>query len=99
MCLGVWGSGGDLVSALRKAGVWLGLIEDEDDQGYDDRGYPDNGYREPAYRDGRDAREARESRESRYADEFADDEDFEDAPPVPRARSTERERLAERVEA
>ncbi|HET8660304.1 MAG TPA: cell division protein SepF, partial [Micromonosporaceae bacterium] len=29
------------MSALRKAGVWLGLIEDEDDRGYDDRGYRD----------------------------------------------------------
>jgi cell division inhibitor SepF len=31
------------VSALRRAGVWLGLIEEEDDRGYDDR-YRD-GYR------------------------------------------------------
>lgn len=31
------------MSALRKAGVWLGLIEDEEDRGYDDR-YRD-GYR------------------------------------------------------
>jgi cell division inhibitor SepF len=31
------------VSALRKAGVWLGLIEDDEDRGYgyDDRGYDD----------------------------------------------------------
>src|SRR5215216_1352759 len=32
------------MSALRKAGVWLGLIEDEDDRGYDDR-YREHGYR------------------------------------------------------
>lgn len=32
------------MSALRRAGVWLGLIEEEDDRGYDDR-YRDNGYR------------------------------------------------------
>jgi cell division inhibitor SepF len=96
------GERGDLVSALRKAGVWLGLIEDEDDQGYDDRDYREAGYRDAAYRDGREARESRdprESRESRFADEFADDEEFDDAPAVPRARSTERDRLSERVEA
>ena len=27
------------MGALRKAGVWLGLVEDDDDRGYDDRGY------------------------------------------------------------
>lgn len=32
------------MSALRKAGVWLGLIEDDDERGYgyDDRGYDDD---------------------------------------------------------
>jgi cell division inhibitor SepF len=52
------------VSALRKAGVWLGLVEEDDDRGYDDRGYRDGGYRE-------------RDRDSgyRYADEFADEED------------------------
>jgi cell division inhibitor SepF len=49
------------VSALRKAGVWLGLVEDDDDQGYDDRRYSDRG-RDRDYRD------------SGYADEFVDDE-------------------------
>ena len=34
------------MSALRKAGVWLGLVEEDDDRGYDDRGYRDNSYRE-----------------------------------------------------
>jgi cell division inhibitor SepF len=29
------------MGALRKAGVWLGLIEDEDDRGYDGHGYDD----------------------------------------------------------
>jgi cell division inhibitor SepF len=93
------------VSALKKAGVWLGLIEDEDDQGYDDRGYPESGYRD-SYRESRDARNAhdtRNSRDSRYAEEFEEADDFDDAPAVPRARSTERadraERLSERVEA
>lgn len=31
--------GGARMGALRKAGVWLGLVEDDDDRGYDDRGY------------------------------------------------------------
>jgi cell division inhibitor SepF len=65
------------MSAIRKAGVWLGLIEDEDDRAYDDRGYADGNYREPAYR------------ESRFRDEFAEDDEL-DEPSVPRARSTER---------
>src|SRR5262245_40693242 len=30
------------MGALRKAGVWLGLIEDEDDRGYDGHGYDDD---------------------------------------------------------
>jgi cell division inhibitor SepF len=38
------------MSALRKAGVWLGLIEDEDDRGYDDR-YRDHGYRGTGFGD------------------------------------------------
>ena len=29
--------GGAPMGALRKAGVWLGLVEDDDDRGYDDR--------------------------------------------------------------
>jgi cell division inhibitor SepF len=31
--------GGARMGALRRAGVWLGLVEDEDDRGYDDRHY------------------------------------------------------------
>jgi len=31
--------GGARMGALRRAGVWLGLVEDEDDRGYDDRSY------------------------------------------------------------
>ncbi|HEX6497586.1 MAG TPA: cell division protein SepF [Micromonosporaceae bacterium] len=30
------------MGTLRKAGVWLGLIEDDDDRGYDERGYRDD---------------------------------------------------------
>jgi cell division inhibitor SepF len=31
--------GGARMGALRRAGVWLGLVEDEDDRSYDDRSY------------------------------------------------------------
>jgi cell division inhibitor SepF len=58
------------MGALRKAGVWLGLVEDDDDRGYDDRSYRG------------------------YGDDFADDEEVDDAPVV-----TQRARLAERAEA
>jgi cell division inhibitor SepF len=37
--------GGAAMGALRKAGVWLGLVEDEDDRSYGDRGYEERGYR------------------------------------------------------
>lgn len=33
------------MGALRKAGVWLGLVEDEDDRSYGDRGYEERNYR------------------------------------------------------
>jgi cell division inhibitor SepF len=33
------------MGALRKAGVWLGLVEDEDDRSYGDRSYEERGYR------------------------------------------------------
>ncbi|WBB94970.1 cell division protein SepF [Solwaraspora sp. WMMA2080] len=73
------------MGALRKAGVWLGLVEEDDDQGYDD-GYDKGSYRESRYRD------------SRYADEFADDEEPDDPPP--RARPpVERLRPSERLQA
>jgi cell division inhibitor SepF len=74
------------MSALRKAGVWLGLVEDDDDRGYDERGYRDGGYR----------RDAGYRGESRYADEFADDDEEVDEPPAPRPRASERSRLGER---
>ena len=73
------------MSALRKAGVWLGLVE-EDDQ-YDDRYRDGGGYRE---------RERDRDRDSgyRYADEFADEEDdVEEAPALPRARQERSGRL------
>jgi cell division inhibitor SepF len=73
------------MGALRKAGVWLGLVEEEDDdRSYDDgyAGRGSEGYRESRYRS------------SRYADEFADEEDEPEEAPVPRTRSP---RLAERL--
>ncbi|GAA0803633.1 cell division protein SepF [Spirilliplanes yamanashiensis] len=74
------------MSALRKAGVWLGLVEEEDDdRGYDDR-YREGGYRE---------RESAYRAESRY-DDFGDEDEEEDEPPVPRARTSERLRPSER---
>ncbi|MEV0155028.1 cell division protein SepF [Micromonospora sp. NPDC050686] len=74
------------MGALRKAGVWLGLVEEDDERGYDDGGYDKGGYRESRYRSN-----------SRYAEEFADDEDEEsEEPPAPRPRLAERGRLGER---
>jgi cell division inhibitor SepF len=54
------------MGALRKAGVWLGLVEDDEDRGYDDRSYRG------------------------YGDDFADDEEVDEAPVTPRARLGER---------
>lgn len=73
------------MSALRKAGVWLGLVEEDDEREYD-RGYRDNGYRTRERDSG-----------YRYADEFADEEDdVDDGPALPRARASERSRVSER---
>ncbi|MEU8243640.1 cell division protein SepF [Actinoplanes missouriensis] len=82
------------MSALRKAGVWLGLVEEDDERGYDDRGYRESSYRDRDRDRDRDrGRERDRERYSsdRYADEFAEDDD-EDERAVPRARS-ERSRL------
>jgi cell division inhibitor SepF len=77
------------MSALRKAGVWLGLVEEDDEREYD-RGYRDGGYRDRDHHRDRDSG-------YRYADEFADeDDDVDDGPALPRARVSERSRLAER---
>jgi cell division inhibitor SepF len=70
------------VSALRKAGVWLGLIEEEDDRGYDDRHYADRG-RERDYRG------------AGYDEEFVEEEDERDLVPPHRIRG---EREMERLE-
>ncbi|BCB73902.1 hypothetical protein Pflav_003120 [Phytohabitans flavus] len=82
------------MSALRKAGVWLGLVEEEDDDRSYDDGYESKGrYRESGYRDSRDSRDGWESRTSRYAEEFAEEDEEIDEQPPPRTRP----RLGERV--
>jgi cell division inhibitor SepF len=79
--------GGARMGALRRAGVWLGLVEDEDDH---DRAYDGRGYEERSY----DHR----GRLS-YGDDFGDEDDVDEVPPVtPRARVAERERDRERVD-
>jgi len=81
------------MSALRKAGVWLGLVEEEDDdRSYDDGYESKSRYRDGGYRD-REPRDGWESRTSRYAEEFADEDEEIDEQPPPRSRS----RLGERV--
>lgn len=72
------------MGVLRRAGVWLGLVEDDDDRAYDDGGYDKGGYRESSYR------------QSRYADELGDDEDDRDDTPA-RLRANERARLSDRA--
>lgn len=74
------------MGALRKAGVWLGLVEEDEERAYEDGGYDKGGYRESRYRS------------SRYSEEFADDEDDEsEEPPASRGRVGERGRLTERA--
>lgn len=67
------------MGALRKAGVWLGLVEEDDERAYDDGGYDKGDYRESRYRP------------SRYSEDFGDDDDEEAAPP--RSRLGDRGRL------
>ncbi len=77
------------MSALRKAGVWLGLVEEDDDRGYDERGYRESGYRD---------RDRDRDSGYRYADVFADeDDDVVAAPALPRARTSDRVRPGERA--
>lgn len=75
-----------LMSALRKAGVWLGLVEDDDERDYDDRGYSAPGYRDRSgYRDSR-----RGARDDYAVDEYDDEDDEDDVPAVPRSRYSDR---------
>jgi cell division inhibitor SepF len=78
------------MSALRKAGVWLGLVEEDDERGYDEPGYDGGGYDRTGYRESA-------YRQSRYAEEFADDDaDAEEPRTLPRMRSAQRTRPGER---
>lgn len=93
------------MSTFRKAAVWLGLAEEEDERDYEERGYQERSYR--SSRGGRDHdRDHRYSTSDRYADGFDDDE-VEEERPVPRSRperdrsdrdrSERSSRLSERV--
>jgi cell division inhibitor SepF len=74
------------MSALRKAGVWLGLVEDDGDGGYDER--------EPAPGDRhRELRTRDRDRSSRYDDDYLDDD-----PPPGGARERETQRVARLAE-
>ncbi|WP_406042658.1 cell division protein SepF [Micromonospora sp. NBC_00898] len=73
------------MGALRKAGVWLGLVEEDDERAYEDGGYDKGGYRDSRYRS------------SRYSEEFADEDDDESEEPPPRPRVGDRGRLTERA--
>jgi cell division inhibitor SepF len=53
------------MGAMRKAGVWLGLVEDDEDRGYDERGY--RGYGDE-FGDDDDADEAPVTPRARVAD-------------------------------
>ncbi|MBU8856163.1 MULTISPECIES: cell division protein SepF [unclassified Micromonospora] len=75
------------MGALRKAGVWLGLVEEDDERAYEDGGYDKGGYRDSS-----------RYRSSRYAEEFADEDDDEtEEPPTTRSRIGDRGRLSERA--
>jgi cell division inhibitor SepF len=76
------------MSALRKAGVWLGLVGDDDEREYDDRAYSASSYRDRGgYRDSRRS----SAREADYGvDEFDEDEDDEEIRAAPRSRYTDR---------
>jgi cell division inhibitor SepF len=74
------------MGALRKAGVWLGLVEEDEERPYDDGGYDKGAYRDSRYRS------------SRYAEEFADEEDEEsEEPPAGRTRLGDRGRGLDRA--
>jgi cell division inhibitor SepF len=73
------------MGALRKAGVWLGLVEDDDDHEYDDA--PADTYPRAT---GRQSRRADDRVRDRYEDDFDDDEDLEVAVARPRERASSR---------
>lgn len=75
------------MGALRKAGVWLGLVEDDDDLEYDDA--PAESY--SRYRggstQGRSSRRAEERPRDRFEEDFEDEDDDLDIAPVTRRGS------------
>ena len=74
------------MGALRKAGVWLGLVEDDDDHEYDDA--PADAYPRAT---GRQSRRIDDRARDRYEDDFDDDdEDLEVAVARPRERASSR---------
>ncbi|WP_117208291.1 cell division protein SepF [Allorhizocola rhizosphaerae] len=72
------------MGALRKAGVWLGLVEDDDDLEYDDA--PAESYSRYRDRDRGTSSRRAEERRDRF-DDFDDDEEL-DVTPVRRRRPT-----------
>jgi cell division inhibitor SepF len=96
------------MGALRKAGVWLGLVEEEDEPGYED-GFEERSGRSGGGRSNEGGGRSNEGggyasryRSSRYAEEFADDDEDEtdEAPTLPRARTSRlADRAASRLEA
>src|SRR5689334_23613632 len=75
------GRRGAAMGALRKAGVWLGLVEDDDDHEYDDA--PAETYSRAS---SRQSRRADDRSRDRYEDDFDDDEDLDLAVTRPRER-------------
>jgi cell division inhibitor SepF len=83
------------MGALRKAGVWLGLVEDEDDQYETDRHYDGATRHEGASRYDRRRYERAYDEDDR---EFADDDYDDDVVEAPRSRLADRTERAERVD-
>src|SRR5829696_3691433 len=76
---------GAAMGALRKAGVWLGLVEDDDELEYDDAAYDKgySGYRDRAGERGVRRQDRTDDRRARYAGgDYSDDfdDDFDDEP-------------------
>jgi cell division inhibitor SepF len=84
------------MGALRKAGVWLGLVEDEDDQYEPDRHYDGGTRHEGASRyDRRRYERAYDDDDREFADDDYDD-DVVETPP--RSRLSERSERVERID-
>ncbi|AEV82663.1 cell division protein SepF [Actinoplanes sp. SE50] len=81
------------MSTFRKAAVWLGLAEEEDERDYEERGYRESSYRS-SRSDRHDRDQDRYSSGDRYSGDFDDEE--EDERPAPRrpVRSERTERTS-----